>query len=259
MNLIRTISMAALCTAALFTLAACEGRETDLIEGAGSDAATTTEGSLNSLTSAEQSEGWQLLFDGSSLADWKGFKTDSISSKWQVDDNVIHFDPDEPGDGGDIITRDVFSNFELAFDWKVGECGNSGVMYLVEEADEHESTWVTGPEYQILDDACFPDAENGANQLAGSAYDVYPVSEDVVRPAGEWNTARIVVNNGQVEHWLNGTRVVEFEMGSEDWDARLAESKWTEYPAFGTVSEGHIALQDHGDPVWYRNIKIRRL
>lgn len=242
---------------ALLTLAACEDRETDLIEGAATEAAG--DDTANSLTSAEQQEGWQLLFDGTSLAGWKGFKTDSISSKWLIDDNAIHFYPDEPGSGGDIITRDVFQNFELSFEWKIGECGNSGVIYLVEEADEHENTWVTGPEYQILDDACHPDAENGDDRTAGSAYDVYPVTEDVVLPAGQWNESRIVVNDGRVEHWLNGTRVVEYELGNEDWDARIADSKWTEYPNFGTVTEGHIALQDHGDPVWYRDIKIRRL
>lgn len=230
-----------LTVAVMIALAACETRETDLIERAGAE------------------EGWQLLFDGSSLADWKGFKTDSISGKWLIDDNAIHFDPDEPGSGGDIVTRDVFQDFELSFAWKIGECGNSGVMYLVEEADEHENTWVTGPEYQILDNTCHPDAEVGDDRTAGSAYDVYPVTEDVARPAGEWNESRIVVNDGQVEHWLNGTRVVEYELGSEDWDAQIAESKWTEYPDFGSVSEGHVALQDHGDPVWYRDIKIRRL
>ncbi len=239
------------------TLAACEGRETDLIEGAGTEAAQ--DDSINVLTSAEQEEGWDLLFDGQSLANWRGFNTDSISGKWTVDDQAIHFDPDEPGSGGDIMTPDVYEDFELAFDWKIGECGNSGVIYLAEEAEGRETAWETGPEYQLLDNTCHADAENGPDRTAGAAYDVYGPDTDVTRPAGEWNESRIVVDDGRVEHWLNGTNIIEYELGSDEFQERLADSKWTDYPDYGTVDEGHIALQDHGDPVWFRNIKIRRL
>jgi len=239
------------------TVGACQGRETDLIEGAGEN--TAPEDSTNVLTAADQEEGWELLFDGRSFNNWKGFKTDSISGKWIIDDHAIHYDPDEPGTGGDIITSEAFDNFELSFEWKIGECGNSGVIYLAEEADERDNTWETGPEYQILDNTCHPDVENGPDRTAGSAYDVYASNEDVTRPAGEWNESRILVEGRRVEHWLNGTNVVEYELESDDWQARIADSKWTDYPEFGTVDSGHIALQDHGDPVWYRKIKIRRL
>ena len=257
--MIRSISTPTgiLTLALLFSLTACEGRETDIIEGAGADMAP--DDSVNVLTTADREDGWDLLFNGQNLNNWKGFKSDSISSKWVIDDHAIHFDPDEPGEGGDIMTAETYEDFELSFEWKIGECGNSGVIYLAEEADERENTWVTGPEYQILDDTCHPDAEVGPDRRAGAAYDVYGPSEDITRPAGEWNESRILVDDSRIEHWLNGTKVVEYERGGDDWQTRIADSKWTDYPDYGTVEEGHIALQDHGDPVWFRKMKIRRL
>lgn len=237
-------------------LSACETRQMDVIEGAADTSATD---SVNVLSSDEQADGWELLFAGGSLDDWKGYRTDSLPAKWIVDDNAIHYDPDEPGSGGDLVTREEYGSFELSFDWKISECGNSGVIYLASESEDYEQLWNTGPEYQILDNTCHPDAEEGAHRHAASNYDVNAPSEDVTRPAGEWNEGRIIVDSTRVEHWLNGQKVVEYELGSEEWQQRISESKWTDYPDYGTMREGRIALQDHGDPVWFRRIMIREL
>ncbi len=231
-----TYATGAAVLALLLTLSACEARDSN-----------------------EEGEGWELLFAGESLDRWKGFRTDSIPGKWMIDDNAIHYDPDVEGSGGDIVTRDKYGSFELAFDWKVSECGNSGVIYLASEDEGYEELWNTGPEYQILDNSCHPDAEVGAHRQAAANYDVHAPSADVTNPAGEWNQARIVVDSTRVEHWLNGTKVLEYELGGEEWQQKISESKWTDYPDYGTMREGHIALQDHGDPVWFRKIRIREL
>ncbi|SRR5690606_12576403 len=202
---------------------------------------------------------WEQLFDGESLANWRGFRSDSIPAKWVIDDGAIHFDPEAEGEGGDIVTREAYDNFELTFEWRIGECGNSGVIYRADISEQYEAPWETGPEYQILDNTCHPDAENGLNRTAAANYDMNAPTEDVTRPAGEWNEARILVDSSHVEHWLNGTKVVEYELWSEEWEANVANSKWVDYPDYGRATSGHIALQDHGDPVWYRNIRIRRL
>lgn len=242
---------------AMVATAGCDRERTDVIEGA--EDTTTAGDTVNVLTETEQGENWELLFAGEDLDDWKGYQSDSISSKWVVDDNAIHFDPDVEGAGGDLVTGETYEDFELSFEWKISECGNSGVIYRGSEADQYDQPWNTGPEYQILDNACHPDASNGPDRMAAAAYDMYAPSEDVTRPAGEWNQSRIVADSSHVEHWLNGTKVLEYDLGSEEWNQRLSESKWTDYPDFGTVRDGVVALQDHGDPVWYRNIKIRRL
>ena len=221
--------------------------------------ASTAADTLNVLTDAQREAGWELLFDGEGVDQWTGYHSDSISAKWVIDDNAIHFDPDRGGEGGDIITREEYGDFELAFDWKISECGNSGVIYRADDSEQYDSPWMTGPEYQILDNTCHPDASNGADRLAGANYDMNPPTEDVTKPSGEWNESRIIVDSSHVEHWLNGTKVVEYELGSDEWQQNLANSKWTEHPDYGTTSAGHIALQDHGDPVWYRNVRIRRL
>lgn len=235
-----TLYTGAAVLALLFIIAACEAPETQVVED-------------------KQEEEWQTLFAGDGFDRWKGFQSDSIPGKWVVDDNAIHYDPEAEGSGGDIVTRDEYGNFELSFDWKISECGNSGVIYLASESGDYEQPWNTGPEYQILDNTCHADAEVGTHRQAGANYDVHGPAEDLTRPAGEWNEARIVVDSMRVEHWLNGTMVVEYELGSDEWEERVAESKWTEYPGYGTMREGRIALQDHGDPVWFRNIRIREL
>lgn len=158
------------------------------------------------------------------------------------------------GSGGDIITVDQFASFELALEWQIAPGGNSGVMYRVSESAD--ATFLTGPEMQVLDNAGHPD---GASPLtsAGACYGLYPPSATVARPAGAWNEARIIVRDARVEHWLNGVKIVEYELGSVEWLTRLQASPFRDVPGYGREPRGHIALQDHGDRVAYRGIKIR--
>jgi hypothetical protein len=195
---------------------------------------------------------WRTLFDGRSLDAWRGFRNDQVPAGWQVVDGALT----RVGEGGDLITRDEFGDFELTLEWKVAEGGNSGIMYRVTE--DAGATYETGPEMQVLDDARHKD---GTSRLtaAGSAYGLYPAPAGVVKPAGEWNAVRIVVRGNQVEHWLNGIKVVEYELGSPDWKAKVEASKFKQWPGYGRAASGHIALQDHGDRVAYRDIKIRTL
>lgn len=204
----------------------------------------------NTLTPEEREAGWRLLFDGESLDGWRGFRMDSMPDGWKVVDGTLA----RTGPGGDIITRERFEDFELSLEWRVEEGGNSGVFYLVTE--EVDRIFEGAPEMQVLDDAAHPDGRSPLTS-AGANYGLHPAPDGVVRPAGEWNRARIVVRDRRVEHWLNGRRVVEYELGSEDWQRRVAESKFVQWPLYGQARRGHIGLQDHGDPVWFRSIKIR--
>ena len=162
-------------------------------------------------------------------------------------------------DRGDIMTREQFGDFEFSFEWRISEGGNSGVIYRVKEQDS--PSWHTGPEMQILDDERHPDAQQGVdgNRTAGSLYDMIAPTPGVVRPAGEWNQARIVARGPNVEHWLNGEKVVEYEVGSDEWNRLYDASKFNQLEGFGVQEQGHIVLQDHNDPVWFRNLKIRAL
>ncbi len=219
----------------------------------------------NMLTEAEKSEGWELLFDGVTLEGWKRFNHDTIGPLWSVQDGAIVCDgkgltEGTEGVGGSLVTTREFGNFELVADWKVSPGGNSGILYHVVEKPGYDYDYVTGPEYQVLDDGGWTGGELTDAQLAGSNYDMYPAKADKkLNPVGEWNTAKIVYNNGHVEHWLNGEKVVEFEEGSDDFQQRYEKSKWTGYPDWNKSKRGAISLQDHGAPVYYRNIKIREL
>lgn len=219
----------------------------------------------NTLTAWEQQNGWKLLFDGESTEGWRNFKKQTIGSDWKVDNGALMLDarPREDGswqaeDGGDIITEGQYENFELRLEWKVGACGNSGIMFNVVEAEQYDYVWLTGPEMQILDNTCHPDAK-WENHQAGSLYDMMAVKYPTVRPAGQWNQVRIRIEDGQTAFWLNNRRVVDFEMFTSEWERMIANSKFKEMPDFGKARKGHIALQDHGDPIWFRNIKIKEL
>ena len=206
----------------------------------------------NTLTSAERREGWQLLFDGHTTAGWRGFRQKVAPKGWVVRDGEL---VREAG-GGDLITRKMYHNFELALEWKISEGGNSGIMYRVTE--DAEATYETGPEMQVLDDARHADGKSRLTS-AGACYGLYPSPEGVVHPAGEWNQVRIVVRDTHVEHWLNGVKVVEYELLSPDWEAKVKASKFVQWPGYGRAATGYIALQDHGDRVEYRSIRIREL
>lgn len=228
-------------------------------------AATKSDTAPNSLTEAEKASGWKLLFDGKSFDGWHGYGKDAVGSSWQVEDGtmVLTTVTAEDGghkveDGGDILTDSEYENFELSLEWKIQPCGNSGIFYNVVESEEYDAVWRTGPEMQVLDNVCHPDSKFPSHR-AGALYDLIVVKYETVKPAGSWNQVRIVSNNGNVEHWLNGRKLVEFEMFTPKWEEMIAGSKFKDMKGFGTARKGHIALQDHSDKVWYRNIKIREL
>lgn len=207
---------------------------------------------VNVLTSAEVEEGWRLLFDGRTTAGWRGFRQEGMPEGWQIVDGALT----RVAAGGDIITTDQFENFELALEWKLSEGGNSGIMFHVTE--DAEQTYHTGPEMQVLDDERHADGRNPLTST-GSNYALHAPTQKTVKPVGEWNQVRLRVQDGRVEQWLNGVKVVEYELGSADWERRVAASKFNEWTGYGRAGRGHIALQDHGDWVAYRNIKVREL
>lgn len=213
--------------------------------------ASAQEPAPNRLTPEEEAAGWKLLFDGT-LDGWKGYRRDDVPGGWTVEGDALAFTPGV--EAGNLMTVDQYADFELVFEWRVLEAGNSGVFYRATEA-ERAPYW-TGPEYQILDNDRHADGANPETS-AGSNYALHAPAADVTRPVGEWNRARIVVNGAHVEHWLNEVRLLEYELWSDEWREIVADTKFADWPGYGMARAGHIGLQDHGDPVWYRNIKIR--
>jgi len=207
---------------------------------------------VNTLTDLERAHGMQLLFDGKSTAGWRGYEQQACPAGWQVVDGALT----RVAEAGDIVTVDEYQDFLLEFEWQVAPGANSGVMFHLSE--DHDAPWETGPEYQILDDRAHADGLDPRTS-AGSNYAMHAPSADVTRPAGEWNRARILVCGPHVEHWLNGQKIVEYELWSADWEQRVAQCKWKDRPDYGRRSSGRIALQDHGDRVAFRNLAIQRL
>lgn len=212
-----------------------------------------TETPINTLTASERAEGWRLLFDGKTTSGWRNFGKTTVSPGWSVTDGILARSGES---AGDIITDGKYRNFDLVLDWRVAPGGNSGLFYRGTE--EGSYIWQSAPEMQILDDERHADGKSPLTS-AGSVFALYEAPRGAVRPAGEWNTARLFVNGNHVEHWLNGTKLLEYELGSEDWSRRRAASKFSSMPSYGTAAEGHIGLQDHGDKVEFRNIRIRVL
>jgi hypothetical protein len=210
----------------------------------------------------EESEGqWTQLFDGKHLNGWRSYGEPSAGSNWIVEDGALVLDVDQTTEtmtGGDLITEGQYENFELELEWKISVGGNSGVFFGVQEIAGQNVAYETGIEMQILDDDRHADGKNPETS-AGSGYALYPPTEDVVRPVGEYNEVRLIVNDGNVEHWLNGHKIVEYTIGSDDWTKRVAASKFSTWEYFARYRKGHIALQDHTDRVWFRNIRIREL
>jgi len=233
------LTRSAITVAAIVALA-CAG------PGSG-DQANAQEGAVT----PEQGE-WRVLFDGETLTGWRTYQRDDVRDGWAVVDGYLTL----VGAGGDIITEDQFANFELELEWNISPGGNSGIFFRATE--ETDRIYETAPEMQVLDDARHA---NGTDPLtsAGANFGLYAAPEGIVKPAGEWNAVRIVVDGARVEHWLNGEKVVEYELWSRDWEAKIANSKFVEWPGYGRASRGHIGLQDHGDWVAYRNIRIRDL
>lgn len=201
----------------------------------------------------------QDWIDLTSAGDWRGYNQNELPSNWALEDGVLQCYGEAGDVGGDIISEDTFSDFEFEFEWKIGEGGNSGVFYHVVEDTIYHSPYQTGPEYQVLDDQGFPDPLEDW-QMAGADYAMYPAREDKnLKPAGEWNSGKIRYQNGKVTHWLNGEIIVEFDRNSEDWKEKRNSGKWDDYPDYAMVTEGHLGLQDHGDGVWFRKLRVRRL
>jgi len=220
----------------------------------------------NTLTPAEQAAGWTLLFDGKNISGWHHYGKTSVGKSWVIDNNTLHLDaqPNKEGhwqtaDGGDLLTDAEYKDFEFSVDWKIDTCGNSGIFFnVVEDTVKYKYGWNSGPEMQILDNPCHPDGKIHKHR-AGDLYDLIPCTVETVKPALQWNTAKIVSKGGHLEQWLNGTQVVEVQMLSPEWDSLIAGSKFKAYAGFGRSASGRIGLQDHGNKVWFKNIKIRKL
>jgi hypothetical protein len=201
-------------------------------------------------SAAQQGGGWKMLFDGKTTTGWHTYKKSGPVEGWEVVDGALV----RQGKGGDLVTDEEFSDFELSLEWKLTAGGNSGIFYRAPE--DAAVIWHHAIEYQILDNAAHNDGKN-QKRSAGSAYDLYEPVRDGTKPIGEWNETRIIARGNHVEHWLNGTKLLEFEIGSPDWTARIGASKFKPYPEFGKTTKGKISLQDHGNVVSFRNIRIR--
>lgn len=235
-----------LLTPGLLLLLACgAGGEVAVADGATRDRATDDAVVVDTT--------WRPLFDGTTLAGWQGHRTPGVvPAGWAVIDGAIT----RVGAGGDLVTVAQYANFEFEFEWMVTPGGNSGVFYRIDPAVE--VTYMSAPEYQVLDDAAHRD---GGSRLtsAGAAYGLYASPAGHTKPVGEWNQGRLVVNGAHVEHWLNGMKLLEYDLWSPDWEAKVAASKFKEWPPYGRATRGHIGLQDHGDRVAFRHLRLREL
>lgn len=204
---------------------------------------------------------WTALFNGRDLDGWRSYNAGQPNPGWIVEDGAIVLDVDESTEemtAGDLITEQQFERFELELEWRISEGGNSGVFFRVREIPGQEVAYLTGIEMQVLDDDVHVDGGNALTS-SGACYALYAPTADVLRPVGEWNEVRLLVDGDRVEHWLNGRKIVEYVIGSDDWNRRVAESKFADWEHFAKYRKGHIALQDHTDRVWFRNIRIREL
>lgn len=229
------------CAVALFLFASCSGKQ------------------HNTLTPEEIAEGWVLLFDGQTLNGWKDYNGTSLTQPWHVVDGCIQAKGEGSDESGYIVTTKQYENFELAWDFKLQKGGNSGMLYHVVERPQFAVPYVTGPEYQLIDDANFEGLEPW--QKMGVDYAMYlpDFSKTKVNPYGEWNSAKIVFDNGHVEFWMNGTKTIEYEAWTDDWFARKNSGKWSDAPEYGLAHKGVFCLQDHGYPASFRNLKVKEL
>lgn len=216
----------------------------------------------NKLTDQEIQDGWKLLFDGKTLDGWRDFKGESgsITAPWTVEKGTLTAFGTGSDSTGYIVTDKEYGNFILSFDWKIAEGGNSGLLYHVVERPEYKVPYVTGPEYQLIDDAGFPDKLEEW-QKAGADYAMYlpDNSKKQLAKVGKWNNSKIVFDNGHVEYWLNDQKLLEFEAWTDDWFARKEGGKWDFAPEYGLARSGLIALQDHGSRTWFKNMKLKEL
>ncbi|MDB5141393.1 MAG: hypothetical protein JWQ66_106 [Mucilaginibacter sp.] len=210
---------------------------------------------------AQQKGKWQYLFDGKSINELRGYKMDTFPNAWKVEDGALVAQTDVPN--VDLVTKDTYTNFDLTLEWAVSKAGNSGIFYNVQETSSHQSgngnspNWLDNFEFQLLDDIDFNDHE--PRRSAGSLYDLITPQNKHLKPVGEFNTARLLVDHGHVEQWINGEKVVEYELGSKEINDLIAKSKYRNNPNFAKSTSGHIMFQHHGQKVWLRNIKVKRL
>jgi hypothetical protein len=214
---------------------------------------------LNTLTQQEIAEGWKLLFDGQTTNGWRGYaRRDFPTNRWQIEDGCLCIEKTGHVDSGDLVTTEKFGDFDLEFEWRISPAGNSGVKYYVKEGKTGHSG--VGFEYQVLDDNKNEDSLNGPERQAGALYYLFaPNDQKHLKPVGEFNESEIIVRGNHVEHWLNGAKIVEFQLGSPELKAAIARSKFKNIKGYGEKIPTLILLQDHGDPVWFRSLKIRAL
>lgn len=218
----------------------------------------------NTLTAQEQREGWQLLFDGKTTNGWHTYGRSAVGQAWQIQDGALYFDTSQRQGrriigGGDITTNKEYENFHLKLEWKAAPGINSGIIFLVhEDTSQYKATYETGPEMQIIDNDRHADAKINKHR-AGDLYDLIASSKEVAKPIGEWNEAEIVLNKGKLDLYLNGTHIVSTTIWTDEWNSLVANSKFKDWKGFAKYRKGKIALQDHGDPVWFRNIRIKEL
>lgn len=208
--------------------------------------------------STETIGGWTTLFDGKTLNGWRSYQNKENNS-WSVKEGVLHCNGSSATQRearADLITENQYENFDLELDWKISPQGNSGILYMVTE--EFPTSYLSGPEYQLIDDLHWGEKLEDWQKTA-SNYAMHPASVLATKEVGEWNHTRIVVNRGHVEHWLNGQKVVDYQLWTDDWQAKKAADKWKDAPGYGLSKKGHIALQDHGSEAWFKNIRIKEL
>ena len=209
----------------------------------------------NTLTEKEKKEGWVLLFDGTTMNGWRTYKNKE-SEGWDVKNGELYCKAEGVTKRADLITNNAYENYELQIDWKISPKKNSGIIYMATE--ENGASYESGPEYQLIDDIGYP-AKLNDKQLSGSNYDMHAPSAKTAKPAGEFNHTRIIINKGHVEHWLNGTKVVDYQLWTPEWEQLKANSKWKDVKPYGVSKAGHIALQDHGGGIAFKNIKLKAL
>jgi hypothetical protein len=220
--------------------------------------APVTDTAKNVLSDTEKAEGWVLMFNGQNLDGWHIYKG-KTSNSWVVENGELHClgsEKDKSDKRADLTSNDTYENFEFRTDWKIAPKGNSGIIYLASE--DNDAAYQSGPEYQLIDDENFPEKledwqKTGANYAMGAPL------VNAAKPVGEWNHTRIVVNKGHVEHWLNGQKTADYQIGSPEWKKAKAEGKWKDTKPYGETKKGHIDLQDHGSEVWFKNVKIKQL
>jgi hypothetical protein len=221
-------------------------------------AGPVTDAADNLLSDTEKSEGWTLLFNGQNLDGWHIYQGKQ-SNSWVADNGTLHClgsEKDKSDKRADLTSDSMYENFEFRTDWKIAPKGNSGIIYLASE--KYDAAYQSGPEYQLIDDENFPEKLEGW-QKTGANYAMGDPLVAAAKPVGEWNHTRIVVNQGHVEHWLNGQKTADYQIGSPEWKKARTEGKWKDTKGYGETKKGHIDLQDHGSEVWFKNVKIKQL